>query len=99
MGPYVKVCACGAGYTAAEWERLPLVGHLAEEDGGPMTMRNCPCGSTLAVETGPSRWDAIPGAVACGVCLNPAKAATTTAYGKPACEECAASVDGKGELP
>lgn len=46
-------CACGRTYTHAEWSLLDLVGYQAEpedEDDRPLELRNCPCGSTRAVE-------------------------------------------------
>jgi hypothetical protein len=49
-------CGCGAKYpTPAAWEALPLVGYLCqpEDNTGPeehLELRNCPCGSTKAVE-------------------------------------------------
>ncbi len=48
-----KACACGLAFTLAEWEALPpSAGGLVWEDGDlVLHMRNCPCGSTLAVPT------------------------------------------------
>ncbi len=52
----VKVCSCCAcSITKAQWERLKLVGkqHVEAGDGEPaftLELRNCQCGTTLAVE-------------------------------------------------
>lgn len=52
-----KVCTkCGKRYDARAWTELPLVGRQAvdADDQGPayvLELRNCRCGSTLAVET------------------------------------------------
>ena len=52
----MKRCSCcEVSYTKAQWERLPLVGHqpipAGEHYEPPFTLelRNCPCGTTLAV--------------------------------------------------
>lgn len=54
--PIVKRCAsCDATYTASSWVVLHYVGvselHRTEldDDGPPLELRNCSCGSTLAV--------------------------------------------------
>lgn len=44
-----KRCACGAVYDGHAWARLPLVGlHVDDEES--IELRNCRCGSTIAVE-------------------------------------------------
>ena len=49
----VKVCGCGAVHGAPEWAALPLCGR--QDDGyDVLEMRNCPCGSTLAIVVGHS---------------------------------------------
>lgn len=51
--PPFKTCGCGREYTAAGWQALPIKGYLlTEDDEGQyeLEMRNCPCGSTIAVE-------------------------------------------------
>lgn len=49
----VKVCGCGMPYTAAGWNRLLLVGEM--DDGvDRIEIRQCVCGSTIAVLLGPS---------------------------------------------
>lgn len=51
LAPLVKVCRCGAAYTAVEWKALPYCAPLPE--GGPngemCEMRHCRCLSTIAV--------------------------------------------------
>ncbi len=44
----IKTCGCGRAFTAAAWARLPYVGIMA----GCLEMRNCLCGSTIAVKHG-----------------------------------------------
>jgi len=41
-----KACGCGRHYDSATWSELELVA----EDWLGVTLRNCECGSTLAVE-------------------------------------------------
>ncbi len=48
--PPDKICACGRTHDAFEWARLPLVGEMDDGDGGVLELKNCGCGSTLAVE-------------------------------------------------
>ena len=53
--PWPKVCGCGRSYQANEWGALPYVGIIDPEDGGPVAvLRNCECGSTLAIEREPA---------------------------------------------
>lgn len=42
-------CGCGATYDTRAWERLPLLGPMDDGDGGVLELRNCACGSTLAI--------------------------------------------------
>lgn len=42
----VKKCGCGLVHTAEAWEQLPFVGVMPEDF---IELRNCPCGSTLAI--------------------------------------------------
>ncbi len=58
MKNVIKKCRCNREYTANTWKWLPLVGtQITDEQDGPYTcvysteMRNCLCGSTIAVET------------------------------------------------
>lgn len=45
-----KRCACGACYaTRAEWAALPAIG-VWRDSVADLDLRNCACGSTLAVE-------------------------------------------------
>lgn len=53
----MKRCSCGRRYDEAGWAALPLVGRITyEHDDGQesaretLEHRNCPCGSTMAVE-------------------------------------------------
>jgi hypothetical protein len=48
-----KRCACGATYDRESWERLVLVAHASAPgtDWAGLEMRNCACGSTLAIES------------------------------------------------
>lgn len=56
-GHFVRICACGRGHELARFLGLPPVGVqiVDPDDGEPpdvLHLRNCPCGSTLAVEVG-----------------------------------------------
>jgi hypothetical protein len=46
----MKRCACGVGHTADGWRRLRLLGVQDLGDGERAELRNCICGSTLAIE-------------------------------------------------
>lgn len=46
----IKVCACGRAYSPAEWCALPFVG-IMRDDVETLELRNCTCGSTLAIVT------------------------------------------------
>jgi hypothetical protein len=50
--PIIKVCSCGQEYTLEEWSALPYVGlfDIDEDDDQAAEMRNCPCGSSIAIE-------------------------------------------------
>lgn len=55
----IKSHICSPGkfsrsYTAAEWAALPLIGFQDFGDGEPLELRNCACGSTLAIEFKPA---------------------------------------------
>jgi hypothetical protein len=45
-----KRCACGAVYSREKWMELPLVGRLNAAENDHLEIRNCVCGSSLAVE-------------------------------------------------
>lgn len=50
----VKACACGRAHDARGFDALPAPtagGTMDDGEGGRLTLRNCPCGSTLAVQT------------------------------------------------
>jgi hypothetical protein len=42
--------SCGAVYGPVEWRFLECVGLQSDLQGGWLELRNCTCGSTLAVE-------------------------------------------------
>jgi hypothetical protein len=44
----VKVCGCGRTYTAEQWSTLEMVGRMFDVEE-TIELRNCPCGSTIAV--------------------------------------------------
>lgn len=45
----IKTCGCcGIAYTSATWELLELVGYQ-EDEVERLELRNCRCGSTLAI--------------------------------------------------
>jgi hypothetical protein len=46
----LKRCACGATYTRKQWRDLPRVGEQYGNGNAVLELRNCKCGSTLAVE-------------------------------------------------
>lgn len=45
-----KRCACGASYNAAGWADLKYKGRMRQKDAPTLELRDCVCGSTLAVE-------------------------------------------------
>lgn len=51
-----KTCACGVAYTRAGWRALPLANpecprwDVAGDGVDILELRNCCCGSTLAIE-------------------------------------------------
>jgi len=45
----VKRCACGRTFTDHEWSLLQFLGTMVDEVES-IELRNCPCGSTIAVE-------------------------------------------------
>lgn len=47
----IKSCACGQTFVQAQWEKLDLVGTPVYEWGEKQELRNCVCGSTLAIIT------------------------------------------------
>lgn len=47
---FPKTCSCGIRYTFKRWNRLPLLGHAEYEWGEVQEMRNCSCGSTMAIQ-------------------------------------------------
>ncbi|MDB4946208.1 MAG: hypothetical protein JWP97_5742 [Labilithrix sp.] len=48
--PPVRVCGCGRSHDRDEWQGLRLVGLQEDGEGGELELRNCQCGSTLAIE-------------------------------------------------
>jgi len=54
-----KTCSCGKRYSSGTWKLLPYVG--VHDDGVErLELRNCVCGSTIAIELGPSRTSSRP---------------------------------------
>ena len=47
-----KTCGCGKQYSSGEWKLLPYVG-VHEDEVERLELRNCGCGSTLAIVLGP----------------------------------------------
>jgi hypothetical protein len=45
----IKVCACGRGYTRANWEALPDRVVYAADDDEVHEQRRCHCGSHIVV--------------------------------------------------
>lgn len=50
MSIYKACRCCPRTYTAATWLALPFVGIQDAGEFGRLVLRNCVCGSTLAVE-------------------------------------------------
>lgn len=44
-----KTCACGCSYTEGEWAMLLCIGRMVD-DLESIELRNCTCGSTMAIE-------------------------------------------------
>ena len=44
-----KRCGCGLAHDAPSWSALPLAG-VMRDDVEAIELRNCPCGSTLAIQ-------------------------------------------------
>ena len=52
--PTFKQCACGRGYTRAEWDALALCGHIEFDGSSLIELRHCAaCDSSIAVA---ARW-------------------------------------------
>lgn len=47
--PIVKVCRCGLAYSLKAWRGLARVGVQSDGAGGQLELRNCHCGSSLAI--------------------------------------------------
>lgn len=51
MLPPMKRCArCGAAFSPETWRALAYVGVQEDGEGGALSLRNCGCGSTLAID-------------------------------------------------
>jgi hypothetical protein len=46
----MKTCACGLCYSAEGWAALRYVGAMSDGEDGEIELRDCACGSTLAIE-------------------------------------------------
>lgn len=53
--PWPKCCLCGLSWSREAWRQLVLVGHTDAAEDGELELRNCSCGSTLAVQV---KWTA-----------------------------------------
>lgn len=49
-GAWPKKCACGAEHTRDGWRKLAFVGRLPSCGEDALEIRNCVCGSSIAVE-------------------------------------------------
>jgi hypothetical protein len=58
---------CGATHSPEELLKLPLVGLQDDGAGGLLTLRNCPCGSTISAELEPPT-SSIACCARCGRC-------------------------------
>lgn len=47
--PTIHTCSCGREFTEHAWNLLPYVG-VMRDDVERLELRNCPCGSTRALE-------------------------------------------------
>ncbi len=64
MSATYKRCACGVAYTRKQWEALPEVATQRFDWGEVQQMKNCTCGSTMAVVLEPGeKTDPVAGAV------------------------------------
>jgi hypothetical protein len=62
----IKVCSkCGRSYGSGEWRGLSYVGPQPDPRGGVYELRNCACGTTLAVEVAPvpGDWARLPSTI------------------------------------
>lgn len=46
--PVIKTCGCGLKYTPMRWKTLKLIG-MPDDGHEKLELRNCACGSTIAV--------------------------------------------------
>jgi hypothetical protein len=49
-GTWPKSCRCGATWSGETWRTLSFVGFADGGEDGELELRNCTCGSTLAVK-------------------------------------------------
>lgn len=79
-GPWPKACGCGRSYTEHEWSLLKYIGEMVDPEES-CELRNCACGSTIAVAIDMAHADTErPGY-------------TTVAVGREACRFCEKIVD------
>jgi hypothetical protein len=45
-----KACRCGRSWSRDEWATLVFVGYTDGGEDGELELRNCVCGSTVAVQ-------------------------------------------------
>ena len=61
---FPKRCACGKSYDRAAWSLLPFPkrgGHTDFDETTTLEMRNCACGSTMAIEVDPKTHEPLGG--------------------------------------
>lgn len=56
----IKICRCHRTYTRESWDALPLVGIQHVDEGLDLELRNCGCGSTIAIELVDPEADTLP---------------------------------------
>lgn len=55
----MKTCKCGRVHSQVEWSQLPLVGEQRLPWGEVQELRNCACGSTIAIVLDPGEADPV----------------------------------------
>lgn len=46
----IRRCGCGQAHSRSGWASLRYVGPMDDGAGGRLELRNCRCGSTLAIQ-------------------------------------------------
>lgn len=95
-----KTCGCGRVHDAAGWAALDLAGSglMDDGEGGFLELRNCACGSTLAIEAPkgarvkrPDPFDPVP----CPECKGEGVVPAENRFGAAICNRC----QGEGRVP